>query len=46
MEKKKCLNCGHVQEVNEKNIWQDIRGKFTICKSCKASYDVEINEEN
>jgi transcription elongation factor Elf1 len=46
MKNQKCLNCGHTQEVNEKNVYQDIQGKFTVCESCNSSYDVEIQEEN
>ncbi|MED1107732.1 hypothetical protein [Bacillus paramycoides] len=41
MKNRKCLNCGHVQEVNDKNIYQDIKGKFTVCEKCDSSYDVE-----
>jgi hypothetical protein len=37
--------CGHTQEVNEKNVYQDIRGKFTFCESCNAPYDVEIKDK-
>lgn len=45
MKSQKCLNCGHVQEVNDKNIYQDIMGKFTVCEKCDSSYDVEIKED-
>jgi hypothetical protein len=39
---KKCSKCDHEQHVNEKNIYQDIKGKFTVCEKCNNSYDVEI----
>jgi hypothetical protein len=44
MAKRKC-KCGHTQEVNEKNVYQDIRGKFTVCESCNSTYDVEFEGE-
>lgn len=45
MEIKKCLNCNHSQEVNVKNTYQDVKGKFTVCEKCDSSYDVEIQEK-
>lgn len=45
MNNKKCFNCGHVQEVNEKNIYQDIKGNWTICESCNSTYGIEVIEE-
>ncbi|WP_176524365.1 hypothetical protein [Bacillus thuringiensis] len=45
MKKHECLNCGHAQEVNKTNIYQDVKGKYTVCENCDASYDVEVSEE-
>lgn len=46
METKKCGNCGHVQEVNDTNIWQDIKGKYTICAKCGDAYGIEVKGSN
>jgi hypothetical protein len=37
-----CLNCGEKQELKENEIYQDIKGKFIVCKNCDSSFDVEI----
>jgi transcription elongation factor Elf1 len=37
-----CLNCGEKQELKKDEIYQDIWGKFIICKSCDSSFDVEV----
>ena len=37
-----CLNCGNKQTlVIDNNIWQDIKGKFTVCETCDSSYNIE-----
>lgn len=43
MKEVKCLNCGLLQNVEEKNIYKDDEGKFTICKDkdCDSSFDIE-----
>jgi len=41
MQKAKCLNCGYKQELTIKNVYQDIKGKFTECENCETTYDVE-----
>ncbi|WP_170972285.1 hypothetical protein [Bacillus yapensis] len=46
MEYKKCVNCSHVQQVNDKNIYQDIAGKYTICEKCNTAYGVEIKTDD
>ena len=46
MQKVKCLNCGHEQELKDSNIYQDIKGKFTECENCETTYDVEPEEED
>lgn len=33
-----CLNCGHKQEAKEIN--QDDLGKYTNCKKCESSFDI------
>ena len=38
----KCLNCGEKQEIKENEIYQDIKGKFVVCKECDSSFDIEI----
>jgi len=43
---RKCLNCNHEQEVNQTNIYQDIKGKYAICEDCGSSFDVEIEDES
>ncbi|MCU7667539.1 hypothetical protein [Bacillus thuringiensis] len=39
--KAECLNCGHLQSVEKKDIHIDELGKCTICKSCDSSFDIE-----
>lgn len=45
MEKKKCPTCKHTQEVSNKEVYQDIRGKWVICEKCERFYGVEMKEE-
>lgn len=40
MEKEKCLNCGHIQEIKKENTYYDEMGKFTVCEECEGSYDI------
>jgi len=41
-----CLNCGNKQTlVIDKNIWQDIKGKFTVCEKCDSIYNIEYEVE-
>lgn len=44
---KKCEHCKHGQSVSDKNVYQDIKGKFIICEKCKKFCDIEgdINHE-
>ncbi|MDA1675404.1 hypothetical protein [Bacillus cereus group sp. TH152-1LC] len=36
-----CLNCGHLQNVEKKDIHIDELGKHTVCKNCDSSFDIE-----
>lgn len=38
----KCLNCDEKQEIKENEIYQDINGKFVVCKKCDSSFDIEV----
>jgi len=40
-----CLNCGHEQEVKEKDIHKDELGQFILCNECESSFDVELEVE-
>lgn len=40
MENVMCLNCGHIQEVDEKEIFHDELGDFVVCEECKCSFNV------
>lgn len=45
MEKKKCYSCKHTQEVSDKDVYQDITGKWVICENCGLPYGVEMHED-
>lgn len=45
MNKNKCFNCGHVEEITENKIYQDIKGQFIICEKCNTSIDIEIKKD-
>jgi transcription elongation factor Elf1 len=36
-----CLNCGEKQEIKKDEIYQDIKGKFVVCKNCDSTFDIE-----
>jgi transcription elongation factor Elf1 len=38
----KCLNCGKKLEITEREIYQDIKGKFVVCKNCDSTFDIEV----
>lgn len=39
---KTCPHCKHVQAVHTGNVWQDVKGKFTVCENCSSHYDIEL----
>lgn len=41
MNSEKCLNCGHDQEITEKNVYKDELGEFTVCEKCDSSFDLQ-----
>ena len=40
----KCYKCNEVQELEDRNIGQDIKGQYTVCIKCESIFDVEPEE--
>lgn len=38
-----CLNCWHRFKL--KKIYLDDMGEFTVCPKCKASFDIDVDQE-
>lgn len=35
-----CLNCNHIQKLDENKIEEDKNGKYTVCEKCESSFDI------
>ena len=40
-----CSHCKEKQEINEYRVFQDIKGRFTICIKCQAFISLETPGE-
>jgi cbb3-type cytochrome oxidase cytochrome c subunit len=35
-----CLNCSHIQKIDENKVEEDRWGRYTVCEECESSFDI------